>query len=1049
MSTPPTSQPQGSDPAAVNTDENLQQAAPGSPAEPDENELEEYEPLTPELVEEEALRGDIMLRWAVVLLAFLLGSTRIAESATLVHVKTGQYLAARGFWPPRHDVFSYTATDRAWINLSWGFDLVGAAIYALAGFAGLSLIKALLAAITFWIVGRISRPGVPTWWGSICAALALVACHERLAFQPTLVTLLGTALVLWVLHDWRQSGAKKRPLWLLVPLLFAWANFDSRAYLGLAVLILYAVGDALAVALQREGALSTADRKQLWLAIGASVVAMLLNPFGWHSLQSPWHIYGVEYRAFREYISGAYLGTSNAVAAGAMYFPMTNPAFRQRLDLAGLAGLVSMGICLATFVLNIRRIDLGHMLVFAGFALFAVLAVHELPVASLVCAVIATLNGQAWYAENCRQTYSVDPRELAFSKGGRAVTVVALALLGLFMGTGRLRGNQEAATGFGLEEALAVELNDLASQLGGDKSYDHRPFNFRLQQGDKLIWVGEQVFADSRVGVYFSGDLAHNLLAEHAQTREQLLPASGAASAGETIRRAAISNLAFNEHGVTHIVPQLSMLSSGIIDDLWLLSLARNEQRWQLTSLGPTAAVFYRIDADTRAVGNVARYDSFLESHLPDFSKRAFREAGEPILRRGWARPPSFYQRYLWPSRMSVEPEVQEAAHLVWLALNPLPEKYGAGEVAMACLAIRQAQAGLAKNPEAVLGYLVLGQAYEVLMRVESADISPPGSMPTIPQMRYLQAVAAYHQALVADPDNALAHFGLVTLFGNSQPRPTDLLLRHLAALVRLWERDPRIPVQQREGAHDAVASLQQMVEQAQADLAQLPLGEDRRVERAQYAQQHGCVLEALKELDAEASQTRNLPAELQRVRLLIESGRLEDAQMAAELIVEPARAQPGLPDWESLVAVANLIDGDYERACEMWSEAAETLDRTAFTNSVQSLALKSSGLPWPISAVQAAENYMYARPQAVSRVKLHAALVRVEEGLLYDAQRLFEESLAANPETPARRLIRDYLFELTDEVNIEPFPPSETVPGLFAPEPGEEDSENPAEKEQ
>ena len=35
--------------------------------------MPEYEPLTPELVQDEAARGDFMLRWAVVLLAFLMG----------------------------------------------------------------------------------------------------------------------------------------------------------------------------------------------------------------------------------------------------------------------------------------------------------------------------------------------------------------------------------------------------------------------------------------------------------------------------------------------------------------------------------------------------------------------------------------------------------------------------------------------------------------------------------------------------------------------------------------------------------------------------------------------------------------------------------------------------------------------------------------------------------------------------------------------------------------------------------------------------------------
>ena len=86
--------------------------------------LPQDEPLTPELLEDEAIRGDFMLRWAVVLLAFLLGCTEVGDTQTLVHVKTGQYLLSHGVLPPRTDVFSSTAADRPWINLAWLFDIV-------------------------------------------------------------------------------------------------------------------------------------------------------------------------------------------------------------------------------------------------------------------------------------------------------------------------------------------------------------------------------------------------------------------------------------------------------------------------------------------------------------------------------------------------------------------------------------------------------------------------------------------------------------------------------------------------------------------------------------------------------------------------------------------------------------------------------------------------------------------------------------------------------------------------------------------------------------
>ncbi|HVJ69326.1 MAG TPA: hypothetical protein VM510_15175, partial [Caulifigura sp.] len=93
------------------------------PEKPAEDELPEWEPLTPELVEDEAIRGDAMLRNAVLLLAVLLGWTQIADTALLVRIKSGEYMAGHGLLPPRTDPFAITTEGRPWINLGWLSDL--------------------------------------------------------------------------------------------------------------------------------------------------------------------------------------------------------------------------------------------------------------------------------------------------------------------------------------------------------------------------------------------------------------------------------------------------------------------------------------------------------------------------------------------------------------------------------------------------------------------------------------------------------------------------------------------------------------------------------------------------------------------------------------------------------------------------------------------------------------------------------------------------------------------------------------------------------------
>jgi hypothetical protein len=54
---------------------------------PPPDDLPEWEPLSPELLEDEAIRGDFVLRWAVVGVAFLLGCAQFSDARPLTHVR--------------------------------------------------------------------------------------------------------------------------------------------------------------------------------------------------------------------------------------------------------------------------------------------------------------------------------------------------------------------------------------------------------------------------------------------------------------------------------------------------------------------------------------------------------------------------------------------------------------------------------------------------------------------------------------------------------------------------------------------------------------------------------------------------------------------------------------------------------------------------------------------------------------------------------------------------------------------------------------------------
>jgi tetratricopeptide (TPR) repeat protein len=1007
------------------------------------------EPLTPELVEEEAIRADFVLRWAVVLLAFLLGSTRISETSALVHIKTGQYLASNGVLPPAHDVFSYTAEGRPWTNLAWGFDLLFAGIHALTSFAGVSAFKALVVGGVFWLIGRISRPGIPTWWGSVCGAAALLGCHLRIAADPILITYLGLAIVLTLLHYWRAgaSGAgRSKLLWLLVPVVVVWSNLDPRAWLGLALVALFAAGDLLGAFLKSPTALTAASRRELWFVFGVSVASTVIHPFGWKSLAAPWYTYAVEYPAFRDYISEAYLGRSTLpFGIGLNYFPMYTPTFAdqvlpqwtwdfwRKLDIAALSAVAVLLAAAASFVVNRARHDWGHLAVYLGFVLLAVVCLHELPAAAIVACVLATLNGQAWYAATCRQTYSVERRDVLLSQGGRALTVVVFAGIAFFGGTGRMRDSTgaPARTGYGLDRNLEIQLEDLRQQLSGDASFDDRPFNTHLTQGDQLIWVGQKVFADSRVGVYYAADDADNLLVQHLLTRDALSAARRRESGSDT--SFATADKSFVKYGITHVVCRLTSFA----DYELFFDLVLDVRRWSWTSLGASAAIFYRNDAR-----NPRPLADFIAAHQIDFRKEAFAGAiaGGDLVSAGartrGIRRPSFYQKYFWTRRRDSSADIRTARHLARLTVFPsLPQYLNDSRLAMAYLTIRRAQVGLNLDPDDVNGYLALGSAYNFLAQIESvAAIN--GSRHPRNGMRYLQTVSAFNQALVGDPENREAHAELVRIY--EEARKPDLVLQHMQALQEILSADPDTNLDVLDAIDAQVARKRRELESIN-EMVTARAAEGGPLRLIQGYLQNQCVLKTLAEIEQAGSVlTGDLGLEQLRIALLIETGRSEEAFEAAGRFAEAAE-QARLPDSVEVVALASLTYGDYEGAASRWTGAADQAENLSLNALLQNLAPHVSNYPWPLNTTRAFFDALYQRPESIASLRMSVALVRLEEGQLELARELFRSVLTTSPDTLNRPLVAFYLRQLSDEKEeIDLWSPSDRVAELFEPEPDE-----------
>ena len=986
-----------------------------------EDGLPEWEPLTPELVEDEAIRGEFVIRWVVVGLALLLGVSQIAETRTLIHLKNGQYLTSHGFLPSANDVFSYTANDRKWINLPWLFDIVMAGVYSIGGGIGLSIVQGLITCLAFGLLAHAVRPSIRTWWGSICAVLALLACYLQFTIQPELISLLGVSFVLWVLVQSEEPGQSSR-LWSLVPALWLWAQCDQRAWLGWFLLLLWTAGERLS----RESA-SDGGKSLLAKVTFASLIAVAVHPFLWESWLAPVRTYLIDYPAMR----AAY---PQPAMSDVGIYPIWREFLWETINHRTIAALFLFAATIVTVILNWSHLRMSHLFALIGFNGLSALATHELAAASFVNCVVCTVNAQVWYRRRFGQVYSIDWRELLFSRGGRAVTVLSFFALAWLILSGRLDGPGGKRTGLGFENQLSIAMNDY--QNLGTSLIDDHPFNFSMRQGDLMIWGGQKTFVDSRAGLFHGSD-DKNILSVHQQVRAALRNKhSGMEGTGDS----SVWQDAFAKYQIRQAWPRMNGPSPPPDYTSFFDLLASSE--FKLSSLNSSTAVFVRsIPSDETAM-------AYVKDHPFDPVELAFRTKPSAVedQTREFAKAATTYDNIFSLRRPSVPSGVLSAQHYLQLAFQ-LASAGGSAlapkPCAAALLSVREANEGLRNDPNSADGYRVLGLAYSFLGQVESQILAQGG--PMVPnKFRYYQAVAALQQALILTPDDA----GLLRqLLQNYEVMGrVDIRLELLRRLEQL-QQSAGVPTdaqrQDREKMIEAIAALEETTGRIDNMVANyLSNGADRH-QIATGAYQAGGILAAIKVLEEDAIYLAKNPlAKLSLGSWLMEAGRCREAAEAFESL-EGFATDNSFAAWRDPAALSALTAANYNRSIRLWSEQARATVELNLMPTLSTLPFATLNPMWrspdsyPIANVGATAQLLRGVRLEGVVLQYQIAIAQMESGAIDDAAKAIQTALELNPKSPYRPLIRFYLECLTGEkIELNAAEPGvEELTDIFEPE--------------
>lgn len=179
----------------------------------------------------------------------------------------GEILDTRAI--PTVDSWTFSAAGLPWTDQQWGAQVVLAAVFRVAGWTGLVLLRAVLVGVIFGCLFEIGRRrGLALRLSAWLTLAAFIVSAAALGLRPQLLGMALFAPVLLLVADRR---AHPRRLWAIPVVLLVWANVHGSFFLGPLVLGLAWLEDLH----------DRVDRPHRALLVGAvSAAAACATPFG-------------------------------------------------------------------------------------------------------------------------------------------------------------------------------------------------------------------------------------------------------------------------------------------------------------------------------------------------------------------------------------------------------------------------------------------------------------------------------------------------------------------------------------------------------------------------------------------------------------------------------------------------------------------------------------------------------------------------------------------------------------------------------------------------
>lgn len=303
------------------------------------------------------------------------------------HLRTGELILQLG-QVPAVDWYTFMDSDKPWIDLHWGFQLLITGLYRLGGPTLVVLAKAIILTAAVGIAFAATGKSLPMWMKVLLWFPAIVAITGRGYERPEMLSQLFLAGWLWIVY---QLETKPRLIWLLPAIQVVWINCHALFILGLVVGACYVVDRIVREVAKGRWGLPAAPLEPdiapiLWAGL-AAILAALCNPYFEQGALFPLELYrkfSVEQDFYSVRIGEFTRPFDFAREHGAI-------AFR---NIYFLSQLVLWGITTLSFLWLGRhgRWNVMRLLLFAGFSHLAWEATRNTNIFALVAAAVMCAN---------------------------------------------------------------------------------------------------------------------------------------------------------------------------------------------------------------------------------------------------------------------------------------------------------------------------------------------------------------------------------------------------------------------------------------------------------------------------------------------------------------------------------------------------------------------------------------------------------------------------------------------------------------------------------